>query len=108
LSKIGLLRVIRVRSEEMKKLIKTTVIIDVTIFVIMAEVAALTNARYGTLLLWAGVVVAMIGAMSAAGSINLAEGEYDLKLNQKIPQLNYHQTDDKLEEMNKAIFLALS
>jgi len=73
-----------------------------TIFVIMAGVAAITNARYGTLLFWAGVSVAMIGAMSAAGSINLAEGEYDLKLDQKIPQLNYHRTDDKLSGIYKS------
>ena len=51
---------------------------------------------------WAGVAVAMIGAMSAAGSINLAEGEYDLKLDQKLPQLNYYRTDNKLKEMNKS------
>lgn len=44
----------------------------------------------------------MIGAMSAAGSINLAEGEYDLKLDQKLPQLNYYRTDNKLKEMNKS------
>lgn len=86
----------------MKRLIKTIVIIDGTIFAVMAGVATLTYSRYGTLLFWAGVAVAMIGAMSAAGSINLAEGEYDLKLDQKLPQLNYYRTDNKLKEMNKS------
>lgn len=86
----------------MKRLIKTIAIIDGTIFAVMAGVATLTYSRYGTLLLWAGVAVAMIGAMSAAGSINLAEGEYNLKLDQKLPQLNYYRTDDKLKEMNKS------
>jgi drug/metabolite transporter (DMT)-like permease len=89
-------------TEEMKRLIKTIVIIDGTIFALMAGVATLIDSRYGTLLFWAGVTVAMIGSMSAVGSINLAEGEYDLKLDQKIPQLNYNQTDDKLKEMNKS------
>lgn len=68
----------------------------------MAGVTTLIESRYGTLLFWAGVAVAMIGAMSAVGSINLAEGEYDLKLDQKIPQLNYNQTEDKLKDMDKS------
>jgi len=86
----------------MKKLIKAVIIIDGAIFAVMAGVAAFITVRYGTLLFWAGVSVAMFGAMSAAGSINLAEGEYDLKLDQKIPQLNYYRTDDKLSEIYKS------
>jgi len=86
----------------MKRLIKTIVIIDGTIFAVMAGVATLTYSRYETLLFWAGVAVAMIGAISAAGSINLAEGKFDLKLDQKLPQLNYYRTDNKLKEMNKS------
>lgn len=86
----------------MKRLIKTIAIIDGVIFALMAGVAVITSARYGTLLLWSGVVVAFVGGMSAAGSVNVAGGEYNLKFDQKIPQLNYHRTDDKLREMNKS------
>ena len=68
----------------------------------MAGVATLTDVRYGTLIFWSGVTVVMIGAMSAVGSGNVAGGEYDLKLDQKIQQLNYFRTDDKLNEMGKS------
>jgi len=67
----------------------------------MAGVAAFTSARYGTLLVWSGVVVAVIGAMSAIGSGNV-QGEYNLKFDQKLPQLNYNRTDEKLKEMDKS------
>ena len=86
----------------MKILIKTTSIIDGAIFAVMAGVAAFTSARYGTLLIWSGVAVAVIGAMSAVGFSSVAGGEYNLKFDQKIPQLDYNRTDDKLREMNKS------
>lgn len=62
----------------------------------------MTTARYGTLLLWSGVVVAFVGGMCAVGSVNVAGGEYNLKFDQKIPQLNYHRTDEKLREIEKS------
>jgi len=86
----------------MRSLIKAIAVIDGVIFAVMAVVAAMTSARYGTLLLWSGVVVAVVGGMSAVGSSNVAGGEYNLKFDQKIPQLNYHRTDEKLREMNKS------
>jgi|GEM_PF-4685363 len=86
----------------MTKAIKAITIIDGTIFAVMAGVAAITSVRYGTLLLWSGVVFAVVGGMSAVESSNVAGGEYNLKFDQKIPQLNYHRTDDKLREMNKS------
>jgi hypothetical protein len=86
----------------MKRLIKTIAIIDGVILVAVAGVVTFTDVRYGTLLFWSGVAIVMIGAMSAVGSGNVAGGEYDLKLDQKIPQLNYCRTDDKLEEMSKS------
>jgi hypothetical protein len=86
----------------MKNLIKTTSIIDGAIFAVMAGVAAFTSAKYGTLLIWSGVAVAVIGAMSAVGSSSVAGEEYNLKFDQKIPQLNYNRTGDKLKAMNKS------
>ena len=86
----------------MTKAIKAITVIDGAIFAVMAGVAAMTTARYGTLILWSGVVVAVVGGMSAIGSGNVAGGEYNLKFDQKIPQLNYHRPDDKLREMNKS------
>ena len=83
-------------------MIKAIAIIDGVIFALMAGVAIAFGARYGTLLFWSGVAIAMIGGMSAVGSSNVAGGEYNLKFDQKIPQLNYHRTDDKLREMNKS------
>ena len=68
----------------------------------MAGVAVISSARDGTLLLWSGVVVAFVGGMCAVGSVNVAGGEYNLKFDQKIPQLNYHRTDDKLREIEKS------
>jgi len=85
----------------MKRLIKTIAIIDGVILALMAGVAAVTSARYGTLLLWSGVVVAFVGGMGAVGSVNVAGREYNLKFDQKIPQLNFHRTDDKLKENEK-------
>lgn len=89
---------VRVR---MKRQIKTIAIIDGVLFAVIAGVAVFTSPRYGTLLIWSGVAVAMIGGMSAAGSQNV-QGEYNLKFDQKIPQLNYHRTDDKLKEIDKS------
>lgn len=86
----------------MKSLIKAIALIDGLIFAVMAVVTAMTSARYGNLLLWSGIVVAIVGGMSVGGSDSLAGGEYNLKYDQKIPQLNYHRTDDKLREMNKS------
>lgn len=86
----------------MTKAIKAITIIDGAIFAVMAGVAAMTTARYGTLILWSGVVVAVVGGMSAIGSGNVAGGEYNLKFDQTIAQLNYHRTDDKLREINKS------
>ncbi|GAM11657.1 hypothetical protein OR1_03973 [Geobacter sp. OR-1] len=86
----------------MTKAIKAITIIDGAIFAVMAGVAAITSARYGTLLLWSGVVVAFVGGMCAVGSVNVAGGEYNLKFDQKIPQLNYNRTDEKLREMNNS------
>lgn len=86
----------------MRKAINAITIIDGAIFAVMAGVAAMTTARYGTLLLWSGVVVAFVGGMCAVGSVNVAGGEYNLKFDQKIPQLNYHRTDEKLREIEKS------
>ena len=85
----------------MKNFIKTIAIIDGVFFAVMAGVAAFVNARYGTLLFWSGVAVAAIGAMSSIGSVNV-QGEYNLNFDQKIPQMNYHRTDNKLRDMDKS------
>ena len=85
----------------MTKTIKAIAIIDGTIFAVMSGVAMYSSARYGTLLIWSGVAVAFIGAMSSVGSGNV-QGEYNLKFDQKIPQMNYYRTDDKLKEMDKS------
>jgi drug/metabolite transporter (DMT)-like permease len=67
----------------------------------MGGVAMYSSERYGTLLIWSGVAVALVGAMPAIRSGNL-QGEYNLKFDQKIPQLNYDRTDGKLREMGKS------
>ncbi|WP_152609866.1 hypothetical protein [Geobacter sp. OR-1] len=92
---------INVRSGNMIRAIKTITIIDGAIFAVMGGIAMYSSARYGTLLIWSGVAVALVGAMPAIGSGNV-QGEYNLKFDQTIPQLNYNRTDDKLREMNKS------
>ena len=76
-------------------------IIDGVIFALMTGVAIAFSARYGTLLIWSGVAIAMVGGMSAVGSQNV-QGEYNLTFDQKIPQPNYHRTDEKLREMDRS------
>ena len=63
--------------------------------------ATLIQAKFGTILIWTGFVAIVLGAMAAMGAVRV-QGEYNLKLDQKMPQEKYERSPEKWQEITKS------
>ncbi|MBJ6724941.1 hypothetical protein [Geomesophilobacter sediminis] len=91
----------------MKKFLKWMLYIDAAVVVLSAFIAVGGSERFGTVLVWGGFLTIIIGGMAAMGAGNVGPGEYDLRLDQKFPQLNFARTPEKWQEMNKSYDICL-
>jgi len=82
-----LLNIIRWIEDKMNQFIKFMLAIDAVLLIISAIIAAFYHVRFGTILIWTGFAAIIVGGMAAMGAGSVA-GEYNLKLDQKMPQLN--------------------
>jgi len=92
--------------EKMKRFFKFMLAIDAVLLIISAIIAAFYQARFGTILIWTGFAAIILGGMAAMGAGSVA-GEYNFKLDQTMPQLNYERTPEKWQEMNKSYSFCL-
>jgi O-acetylhomoserine/O-acetylserine sulfhydrylase-like pyridoxal-dependent enzyme len=92
----------------MKNFLKIVLFIDLAIFILAGICSWLiTDLKFGAVLIWTGLGSIVIGSFAALGGWSVAPGEYNLKFNQKLPQLNYERTPDKWSEMNKSYSFCL-
>lgn len=87
----------------MKQFLKIILLINSAIFLLVGLLSLLiTDLIFGTGLIWAGLGAIVIGGMAALGGWGVAPGEYNMKYDQKLPQLNYERTPGKWSEMYKS------
>jgi hypothetical protein len=87
----------------MKHFLKIILLIDAAIFLIVGLFSLLiTDLKFETGLIWAGLGAIVIGGIASLGGWGVAPGEYNMKYDQKLPQLNYERTPAKWSEMNKS------
>ena len=92
----------------MKNFLKIVLFIDFAIFALAGTCSWLiTDLKFGTALVWTGIGTIIIGSFAALGGWSVAPGEYNLKFDQKLPQLNYERTPDKWSEMHKSYSFCL-
>jgi len=92
----------------MRRFLKIVLQIDAGIFVFAGAICLLfTRITLGSALIWTGLGGIVIGTLTALGGWEVAEGEYNLKYDQKIPQFNYERSPEKWSEMHKSYSFCL-
>jgi hypothetical protein len=79
--------------------------IDAVILIVTVIIATVVHTKFGTILIWTGFAAIVVGALAATGAEDVVE--YDLRLDQKIPQLNYERSPGKWQEMNRSYYFCL-
>lgn len=86
----------------MKTFLQSTAILDIVVFAIAGVVCLNTTLSMGGALIWTGSATLLLGSFAAAGSSGVARGEYNLKFDQKLPQLDLNRDSERISEMDKS------
>ncbi|MCM0081859.1 hypothetical protein L4X63_09680 [Geomonas sp. Red32] len=86
----------------MKSFFATVLRIDLGALAIVVIVRLQTKHDLGTIMVWCGFLMLIIGSCAALGGWDVAPGEYDLRLDQKFPQGNFVRSPEKWSEMHKS------